>query len=158
MASGKSWLGKELALAAGFDFIDIDTLFEERYRITILDFFSKYGEGLFRNLEREMLRETSILEKAIIATGGGAPCYFDNMDFILESGISIYLRMEVPELMKRIKVIKKKRPLLKEIDSDSLERHVTTKLQEREPFYLKANHVFDGPDYPIGEILKVMRS
>jgi len=158
MTSGKSWLGKDLALASGFDFIDIDDLFEERYRITILDFFQKYGESLFRSLEREMLRETGRLENAIVATGGGAPCFFDNMDFILKTGTSFYLRMAVPELMKRIKVIKKKRPLLTEVDSARLETYVTDKLREREPYYLRANYILNGPDYPIEEILKVMRS
>lgn len=156
MASGKSWLGKELAQASGLDFIDCDELFEERFRVTILDFFDKYGEGLFRNLEREILRETLTHNHAIIATGGGAPSSFDNMDFILKSGTSLYLRMEVHELINRITGIKKKRPLLKDIESSSLENYIRHQLQEREPYYLKANYVFDGPDYPLKEIIRTL--
>ncbi|MFH0755804.1 MAG: shikimate kinase [Bacteroidota bacterium] len=157
MASGKSWLGQELALTSGLTFIDIDELFEERYRITILDFFDKYGEVLFRKLERQMLRETGALENIVIATGGGAPCFFDNMEFILKSGRSLYLRMEVQELMSRIVGIKKKRPLLKDIEPSRLETYVKNQLAEREYYYLQANYVFDGPDYPMEEILKVLR-
>ncbi|MBE0646163.1 MAG: shikimate kinase [Bacteroidales bacterium] len=157
MASGKSWLGKELAEASGLDFIDIDDLFEERYRITILDFFNKYGEDLFRTFERELLKETMVLDNVIVATGGGVPCYLDNMDMILQAGISIYLRVSVPDLMTRIKGIKKKRPLLKNVETTQLEQYVREMLVNREPYYLKADFVFDGPEYPVEEILRIMK-
>jgi shikimate kinase len=156
MASGKSWLGKELSLATGLNLIDTDELFEERYRITILDFFNKYGEDLFRTFEQEILKETASLENTIISTGGGVPCFFDNMDFILASGQSIYLRMQAHELVTRIKGIKKKRPLLKDIDPANMESVITNKLKEREPYYLRANYLFDGPDYPLEEILRIL--
>jgi len=156
MASGKSWLGKELASATGLGFVDLDDLFEERYRLSILDFFEKYGELLFRKIERELLHETMAVDNVIISTGGGAPCFFDNMDFILKSGTSLYLRMEVPELMSRIKGIRKKRPLLKDVDSTSLEAYVRDQLTEREPFYLQANFVFGGPDYSVENIIEVL--
>lgn len=158
MASGKSWLGKELAQAAGLDFIDCDELFEERYRITILNFFEKYGEELFRKLEREILRETIRYENIVIATGGGVPCFFDNMDFILKSGISLYLRMECNDLISRIRGIKKKRPFLKDIDSSCLENYVRGQLKNREPFYNRATYIFDGPDYPLQEIITTLKS
>lgn len=158
MACGKSWLGQELATASGLDFIDIDELFEERYRIRILDFFDKYGEELFRKLEREVLEETTHADNVIIATGGGTPCFFDNMDFILKSGKSLYLRMEISALVSRIRGIKKKRPLLKNLNSVRLERFVREQLVEREPYYLRANYVFDGPEYPIEEIINAMFS
>lgn len=158
MASGKSWLGKELAKESGMEFIDCDELFEERYRITILDFFNKYGEELFRTLERKILRETIQFENTVIATGGGLPCFFDNMDFILKSGVSLYLRMECKELMSRIRGIKKKRPLLADIGSSGLENYVRDQLKEREPFYTKATYIFDGPDYPLQEIITTLKS
>ncbi|MFH1297833.1 MAG: shikimate kinase [Bacteroidota bacterium] len=156
MTSGKSWLGKELALATGLEFSDLDEQFEERYRVSILDFFEKYGEPLFRQLEQELLHETIALDEVIISPGGGVPSYADNMAFILKSGTSIYLRMEVPELVSRIIGIKKKRPLLKDLDSTSLETFVRDQLAERETFYLQANYIFDGPDYPVEEIIRVL--
>jgi len=154
MTSGKSWLGQELAVKTGYQFTDLDEVFEERYRLSILDFFERYGEPLFRNLERELLLETASFPHAIIATGGGAPCYSDNMEFILRSGISIYLRMPLPELLQRISGIKKKRPLLNNITPEKMENFVKSQLSEREPFYMKAAFTFDGPDYPVGEILR----
>ncbi len=157
MASGKSWLGKELAAAMEYDFIDLDELFETRYRVSILDFFAKYGENLFRSLEENLLRETGSMDRMIISTGGGAPGHFDNMAFILKSGTSIYLRMTLPDLLERISGMKKKRPLLKDIPSSEMESFISRQLAEREPFYLQANHIFDGPDYPIQEIVNVLR-
>ncbi len=156
MASGKSWLGKELASATGLEFIDLDEQFEERYRVSVLDFFEKYGEPLFRKLERKILYETMAVDNVIISTGGGAPCYSDNMAFILKSGTSLYLRMEVPELISRIKGIKKKRPLLKDVDSTNLETFIRDQLADREPYYFQANFVFYGPDYPLEEIIRVL--
>jgi len=156
MTSGKSCLGRELAQACNMEFLDCDELFEEKYRITILDFFDKYGEGLFRKLEREILMETLQHEHAVIATGGGLPCFFDNMDVILRSGVSIYLRMSGHDLAKRIREIKKQRPLLKEIPSAGLEGYISSLMEEREPFYGKADHTFNGPDYPLQEILETV--
>lgn len=156
MASGKSWLGKELASATVLDFLDLDELFESRYKVSILDFFEKYGEPLFRKLERELLHETMDSDNLVISTGGGAPCYFDNMDIILKSGTSLYLRMEIPELIGRIKGIKKKRPLLKNVSSARLEGYIRDQLVEREPYYLRANYVFNGPDYSVENIIKVL--
>ncbi len=133
MTSGKSWVGKELATKTGYPFTDLDEVFEERYHLSILDFFEKYGESLFRNLERDLLRETESLPQAIISTGGGAPCYSDNMQFILRAGISVYLRMPFPDLLQRLSGIKKKRPLLNNVDPEKMENFVRAQLEEREP-------------------------
>jgi shikimate kinase len=158
MSSGKSWLGKELAERTGYQFTDLDTVFEERYRLSILDFFSKYGEALFRDLESRLLHETASLSQAIISTGGGAPCWPGNMQFILKAGISVYLKMPLPELLQRIRRIKKKRPLLINIPHDRLEDFIKTQLAEREAFYNQANFTFSGPDYPVEEILRTVFS
>ena len=157
MASGKSWLGKELAAEMDYEFIDLDESFETRYRISILEFFEKYGENLFRNLEQDILRETSTMDQVIISTGGGAPCHSDSMDFVLASGKSIYLRMSISDLVERISKIKKKRPLLKNVLPGEMEEFVRDQLSEREKYYLKANYIFEGPDYPVKEILRVLR-
>jgi len=156
MASGKTWLGQELALANGLEFVDIDDLFENRYRITISDFFDKYGEELFRKLEHEILEGTLEFDNVVIATGGGTPCFYNNMDSILSFGKSVYLRMDLTELINRIQTIKKKRPLLMNLESSGLKDFVRDQLQEREQFYLKADWVFDGPDYPVEEISRIL--
>ena len=145
MASGKSKLGKELSGLTGLEFVDLDVIFEERYRIGIVDFFEKYGDPAFRQIEHRLLLETGSLDNTIIATGGGTPCSEENIRFIRANGISIYIRMEIADLTLRLKSVKRKRPLLKNIPVEDLEEFVRNQLQEREPFYLQADHIVDGP-------------
>lgn len=145
MASGKSKLGKELSVVTGLDYVDLDQLFEEKYRIGIVDFFEKYGDPAFRGIEHQILLETESLDNTIIATGGGTPCTEDNIRFIKTHGISIYIRMDISDLTARLKMVKRKRPLIKDIPTEDLEKFVRNQLVEREHFYLQADHVVDGP-------------
>ncbi len=144
MASGKTNIGRDLAALMGCPFADLDDLFEERYRLSIPDCFGKYGEGVFRQLEQKVLRDTVNLEQAVISTGGGTPCHYDNMEFIRNSGTSVYLKLTVPELLVRLKKIRKKRPVLEGISASGLEEFVTRQLSEREHYYLQADLVVDG--------------
>jgi shikimate kinase len=143
MASGKSRIGKQLSSLSGFPFIDTDELFESKYRISILDFFERYNELSFRKIEKDILAETLSYPDAIIATGGGTPCFFNNMDMIRSNGISIYLKMDVRALVSRLVTVRKKRPLLKDKKPDELESYVKAQLAEREPFYMMADYVVD---------------
>jgi shikimate kinase len=144
MASGKSKMGKELSGLTGLSFYDLDEIFEERYRIGIVEFFDKYGDGAFRQIEHQLLLETENLDNAIIATGGGTPCTDENIGFIKSQGISIYIRMTARDLFDRLKKVKKKRPLLKNLPMESLEQFIGEQLAEREPYYLQADYIIDG--------------
>jgi shikimate kinase len=145
MASGKSRLGKELSSLTGLSFVDLDAVFEERYRIGIVDFFEKYGDKTFRQIEHKLLLETEMLRDTIIATGGGTPCTDENIRFIKTHGTSIYIRMSVKDLTLRLKTVRKKRPLLMNVPLASLESHIREQLVERESYYLQADHVVEGP-------------
>ena len=145
MASGKSKLGKELSGMTGLSFVDLDEVFEEKYRIGIVDFFDKYGDTAFRQIEHQLLLETEFLENTIIATGGGTPCSDENIRFIKAHGISIYIEMDVADLTGRLKSVKRKRPLLKNVPLDDLEQFIRNQLVEREPYYLQADHIIEGP-------------
>ena len=142
MGSGKTSLGKHLAKLLGAGFIDLDDVFEERYHIRIYDFFDTYGEENFRKIERDLLLETALKDNLVVSTGGGTPCFYDNMEFIKENGISVYLRMTSRELAGRLKNVKNKRPLLKELSHESLEVWISAQLLIREPYYLQASHIF----------------
>lgn len=145
MAAGKSKLGKELADLTGLSFLDLDSVFEEKYRIGIFDFFEKYGETAFRRIEHQLLLETETIENTIIATGGGTPCSAENIRFIKANGISIYIRMDAADLASRLKCVKKKRPLLTNVSVEGLEQFIRDQLEEREPYYLLADHIVNGP-------------
>ena len=152
MASGKSKLGKELATLTGLSFIDMDDVFEERYKIGIFDFFEKYGDLAFRPIEHQLLLETEFLKNTIIATGGGTPCSAENIRFIKANGISIYIQMKAADLASRLKCVKKKRPLLKDVPYEGLEQFIRDQLEEREPYYLLADHVVQGPVIDLKEL------
>lgn len=150
MGSGKSGLGRKLSGLAGMPFTDLDEVFEHRYHIGISDFFEKYGEANFRKIERDLLLETGNMENTVISTGGGTPCFFDNMEFIRKHGVSVYLRMSASELSARLGHVRKKRPLLKDIPAGSLEEWISKQLNIREVYYMQADHIFhpleDDPD------------
>ena len=144
MASGKSNLGQLLAAKLGYSFVDIDYLFEERFRISVLDFFEKYDEDGFRKIEQSLLAESTGWDQVVISTGGGTPCFFNNMSVIRESGVSVYLQWEVDKLVQRLNLVKRKRPLLKDIPAVELASRVAVQLREREFYYKQADFVMDA--------------
>jgi shikimate kinase len=156
MGSGKSRLGIELSELTGYPFVDTDQLFEERYRISILDFFDRYSEDSFRKIEKELLLETLKYEDAIIATGGGTPCFFNNMEIIKTGGISIYLKMDVLSLVDRLAVVKKKRPLLKNKPVGELESYIHEQLEEREVFYNRADYIVEAGKLTVKELVSLI--
>ncbi len=82
MGSGKSTLGRRLAKHLNLQFVDMDHYIEERNYKTIPQIFAEEGEAEFRKKERKALEELSEFTNIIIATGGGAPCFFDNIDIM----------------------------------------------------------------------------
>jgi shikimate kinase len=138
MGVGKSTTAKALARKLGYDFVDTDKLLEKKFKININNFFSKYGEELFRELEHEILLETFIYNKCVIATGGGLPCYFDAMDKINANGVSIFLKMDEKSIVNRLMASKQKRPLLSDLSDEELLNFVERKLNSRINYYSKA--------------------
>jgi shikimate kinase len=156
MASGKSRLGDELSQLTGYPFVDLDDIFEERYRISVDDFFDKYDESSFRRLEQELLLETEPMPNAIVSTGGGTPCFFRNMEFMKINGVSVYLRVNSRILAERLQTVRRKRPLLKKAEPAELESLIRNHLSEREPFYLQADHVIEATHVDAEHIMELI--
>jgi shikimate kinase len=157
MASGKSNLGRQLAGKMGYEFVDTDYLFEERFRISVVDFFEKYDEGAFRKIEQSLLHETAGMDDTVISTGGGTPCFFDNMDFIKRSGISVYIWWDSRDLADRLLKVKRKRPLLKDIAPDLIGQTVDQHLEERAFYYEKADIIVPGNTIDIDNLADQIR-
>lgn len=140
MGAGKSRLGKRLAKRMNFTFLDADKEIEKENQASVEELFATLGESGFRDLERKWL-EGLETENAIVALGGGTPCFNNNMDLILEKGKSIYLELEPKALVDRLQNAKGIRPLIEPIkeDKEALLCFVEEKLKEREIFYKKAN-------------------
>jgi shikimate kinase len=144
MGAGKTTLGRELAKLTKLSFIDLDHFIEGRYYKTVSKLFEEKGEAVFREIEREMLHEIALFENVVISTGGGTPCFFNNMSFMNRAGDTVYLKVSPQELTKRLAPVKYTRPLLKELEGERLLDFVSGSLREREPFYRQARIVFDA--------------
>lgn len=144
MYSGKTTLGRALAKRMGYNFIDTDQLFEERYHTHITLFFQKYGEAAFRILERQVLHSTAQLDHTVVATGGGTPCHGDNMEWINRNGCSIYLQMSEDALLERQANSHKQRPIFAGMSKPEQHRHLIDQLRQRIPYYRLAHITVDG--------------
>jgi shikimate kinase len=135
MGSGKSTLGRRLASHAGLHFIDLDKYIEERNCRTVPQIFALEGEENFRKKERKALEEVSEFDNVVVATGGGAPCFFDNMDLMNRTGVTVFLDIHPEILAKRLLTSKTERPLIKGKSKDELENFIAGNLQKRRTFY-----------------------
>ena len=151
MYCGKTTFGRKLAEAKGMDYLDLDRAFEARYHYTVPMFFQRFGEAAFRTLETQMLHSTADLDNVVIATGGGTPCYGDNMDFILAHGTAVYLQMPVDALVERALRSRNPRPLMHGLPEPEMRALIERQLKEREPIYLRAPLIVDGINPVLGD-------
>lgn len=149
MGSGKSTAGRKLASSLGWSFIDLDRKIEEKAGKTIPQIFSQYGESYFRSIETDLLRSIGSGIETIVSTGGGTPCHSENMDFMLQTGLTIYLKMTPSQLAGRLIKSTDERPLLKNIPDDKLINFIEEKLVNREKWYSKSNIIINGIDIDI---------
>lgn len=150
MGSGKSTIGRHLADALGYRFVDTDVFIETRFRQRILDMFAQHGEATFRRRERMVIEELMSMPDTVFATGGGLPCYEDTMEQLLLSGQVIYLSCSPQVLAARLELCKRTRPTIKDKSGEELLAFVTDMLQVRAPIYRCAHHIcpIDEVDTP----------
>jgi len=138
MGSGKTYTGRRLASRLGYTFTDLDALIVQRERHSIPDIFAKSGEDTFRQLEREALEATKHLEQAVISCGGGTPCFFDNMAWINQHGLSVYLHTTPEVIQTRLRRGQQRRPLIKGMNDSELQEFIGRMIEIRKPYYQQA--------------------
>ncbi len=145
-SSGKSSLGRLLADEINYNFLDLDTAIEQYVHMSVPDIFKNYGEEYFRKVETVVLTKIEPNQSLVIATGGGTPCFFDNMDFILANGVSVFLNVSPQDLAERIQAGQVvHRPLIDlSLNKPDLKAQMTEKLAQRIAFYQRANVQIDG--------------
>lgn len=155
MGSGKSVLGKKLSRSVSLPFIDLDDIIEKQEGLTVSEIFSTKGEPYFRILEAAVLRKQSEAKEFVLSTGGGAPCFHDNMAFINQTGISIFLDTPVKEILGRITHEQKRsRPILENVPDEEMEQKLERLLENRLPFYQQAHITVNGATATAWDILQ----
>jgi shikimate kinase len=148
MGCGKTTVGKILSSVLHLPFFDLDEEVEKSEGKTIANIFREDSEHYFREIESQKLEElTRSNEHMILSTGGGTPCFKDQMSFMLKSGFVVYLRCSSEVLTSRLSLDVEKRPLLSSPDKTTNEI-IEALLGKREIFYQAANLVVDGHRAP----------
>ena len=160
MGCGKSSLGRKLAKAADMEFVDMDSLIEQREGAAVSDIFRYEGEEYFRGLERAIIDELSVSDgDMIISTGGGVPAWQDNMAKINSVGKSFYLRRTAEQIASRLSPHgRQKRPKLRGLNDEELVAFMRENMAEREPYYMQATHCIDCAERSDAELIEYILS
>ena len=160
--SGKSTIGSPLAESLGVPFFDLDYIIEQEEGMLVRDIFAAKGENYFRELERHWLETTSgIHSDFVLSTGGGTPCFFENITFMKDNGKVVYLDIDMSTLAERLqKEGLKLRPLLREYTTtEALKTYLLNTYSKRSAFFEKAHmHVNVKSESPHQVVNKIISS
>lgn len=154
MGSGKTTVAKKLANRTGKPWIDLDGYIEKLQGDTIHNIMLSKGEDFFREIEHKAL--LGILDNdhyKIISTGGGTPCFYNNMSYMNSNGVTVYLEGSTELLYSRLKNAKSERPLISTKEDSELKKYIENLLFERQLFYQKAKIITDAKDVDIGNLV-----
>ncbi len=157
MGAGKTTAARRLAQRMGWEVVDTDALFEEKYKISVNDFFNKYDEPLYRKLESEVLKATESLDHVVVSTGGGTACFFDNMDWMNQHGLTVFLRISPQAAVDRVIHSRHKRPLVEGKSEEELTEFVNQHYASRLPFYEQARITAKSEDFDIESLMKAIK-
>lgn len=156
--SGKTTLGKQLAKKLGYTFSDLDEYIVKTYGASIEEIFTQKGEATFRQYESLSLKSFNKESNTIVSTGGGAPCFFDNMEWMNENGLSVFLNPPITELAKRLSASDNShRPMLKGKDHAQLLSFLENKFKERAPFYSQSKLIIEKANPSVTDLLEKIK-
>lgn len=157
MASGKSSLGKRIAKKLHLPFVDMDKEIEKSFQLSIPEIFKIHGETAFREAENTFLKALKANNASqLIATGGGVPCFEDNMSIMNETGLTVYLERSPKELAHRIHHSKKSRPLVDHLTENELIEFVEKHLNERSVFYKQSQLTIPRDEQTIKDLTNLL--
>jgi shikimate kinase len=153
MGSGKTTMGRKIAKRIQYTFVDLDSEIEQAEGKTITELFSISGEAIFREIESVCLRSITG-NRLVIATGGGTPCYHQNMAYMNEHGTTLYVKADPALIAHRLGPNRSRRPLIAGMNDEQIRVFVEEKLGEREAYYKQAEYIFEIPASTAESIVK----
>lgn len=154
-AAGKTYWGNQIAKAYNLPFADLDVFIAEQEKANISALFAMYGENGFREREQKYLKKIiTTVTGTIIACGGGAPCFNDNMQLMKQAGIVVYLKADIAWLLKNLKKSGEIRPLLN--NRGDLSVYLQDMLDKRSKFYEQAHHILQTKDISLTTFAKII--
>lgn len=157
MGCGKSTLGKKIANLLDIPFIDSDQYLETHYQKSVGELFAEFGESHFRTLEQSFIQSLDLKSDFVLATGGGMPCFGDNMELLNQAGTTFYLERSAKELANRLVNAKSKRPLIAGMDADEILEFIEMQLPLREEYYKKATIILSRDEQTPETVADLMR-
>ena len=155
MGVGKTHWGKILSNKLGVPFYDLDEHITEQEGRSINEIFEEDGEEYFRTKERDVLREISEEnESMLLSCGGGAPCFYNNIRFMNEMGVTVWINTPPEILLGRLRQGKEKRPLLKDLSDEQLKAYIVKKNADRRMYYEQAKVIVDDHVIEIEKLIK----
>lgn len=140
MGSGKSFWADKLSSVTNIPSFHLDDEIEKSEQKTIAQIFEERGEDYFRKKETEILKSFSGKKKFILSVGGGTPCFNNNMNWMNENGITIWIDEPIAVIEKRLLKEKSHRPLIANIPDKDLYAFLFDMREKRSVFYAKAKH------------------
>jgi shikimate kinase len=158
MGSGKTHWAKQLASQLKIPFFDLDSVIEEKEQRTIAQLFADRGEEAFRMKEKETLEQLiDEYPSMVLSTGGGTPCFFNNIERMKKYGVVVWLNTHVEILLSRLMKEKETRPLIKNLSDDDMRAYIIRKLNERRMYYEQADVVIDNEhSIPMNEFIQTI--
>ena len=153
MGSGKSLLGKSIAETLGIRFINSDSEIEHQTGMSVGQLFEQFGENHFRNLEKEYLSNFNAEGSFVLATGGGTPCYNNQMDFLNTMGTTVYLKCSNDILFSRLKNERDHRPLIAGLSDEELRESIDVRMKQRESIYTLAHLTISENEHQVDAII-----
>lgn len=155
MGSGKTHWGKILSRQINLPYFDLDEVIVASEKKSVQQIFHDNGEEYFRIKEQEVLEAlTEDHSDVIISTGGGTPCFFNNIDFMRQQGKVVWLNTAIDILVERLLKQKHSRPLIKNISDAELKSFIVKKLQDRKMYYEQAHIMLHEESISIESLLK----
>lgn len=157
MGSGKTHWGRELSNKLQIPFFDLDEQIVANEGKSVNDIFAGEGEEYFRLLEKDTLHIiTESHDSFVMATGGGTPCYFKNLDYMKNSGTTVWVNTPVDVLVERLSKDRSDRPLLKDLEEHQVRSFIIKKYSDRKIFYEQADVFIDDNNKSLDKIVEMI--